>query len=487
MKMNKEIEIIHSRNKIMLFATLSVVIIAIINNIINGTVEKLIFYEGVFALFLLVLAVLIKQKKWVTFTMYLIMSVSTSFVLWLVIIEPHVMNWQYFYLAAGLSCLYLKPHIIIINCLITLGQNIYIFYFSGFREMIWANSNWTDGFYILLCYVAITVINVAQARHSEKLRTAAEHSAAKAEHALETTEQARLLLENSQNDALKFSKTLDEKVHYANEDALGVSASLTQMGQSMQLLNDKMGKVQGTVSKMEIEINEIHESTTSMLNSANGSEETINISKQRLDALISTNVTMMDVLTELIHTNGQMNDGFDRIEELVNAIENISTQTSLLSLNAAIEAARAGEHGRGFAVVAEEVKKLSGQVKNESISIANVKNEISSTSFKMTMKVEEALMSAKNSEYALGDVQSAFNELSDKIQSSVHGNTHIKELVDRLSHIQNEISDVVIMASTIAQENTSSIEDMEGLSKTTSERFKEIQQSFRVLVEKMEK
>lgn len=135
----------------------------------------------------------------------------------------------------------------------------------------------------------------------------------------------------------------------------------------------------------------------------------------------------------MVDVIGRINDTSKQIENIISEIEDIASQTNLLSLNAAIEAARAGEAGKGFAVVAEQIRSLSDQsakaavdtrqLIESAIAVSNEGNEAAervSTSIEKVINgmKEVADSSQKLSEIAEEQAEAGINQISDVVQSN---------------------------------------------------------------------
>lgn len=141
------------------------------------------------------------------------------------------------------------------------------------------------------------------------------------------------------------------------------------------------------------------------------------------------------------------------IGKIIGEIEEIASQTNLLSLNAAIEAARAGDAGRGFAVVADQIRKLA---EDSAQSAVNTRKLIESS----LAEVEQGNQITERTTLVMQEVIEGLNQLARGAEASSKNSAQQAEMMEQLELGVEQISEVVQGNSAIAQEVAATSEEL---------------------------
>ena len=125
--------------------------------------------------------------------------------------------------------------------------------------------------------------------------------------------------------------------------------------------------------------------------------------------------------------------------EINGMMENIASQTNLLSMNAAIEAAHAGEAGKGFAVVAEEIRKLAESSSEQSKIISGVLQKIKESIDHITNSTEKALGNFEAISNGVQQVSDQETYIRNAMTEQEQGSAHIYESISSLREISGEV------------------------------------------------
>lgn len=152
----------------------------------------------------------------------------------------------------------------------------------------------------------------------------------------------------------------------------------------------------------------------------------------------------------------------NEIANIISEIEDIASQTNLLSLNASIEAARAGEAGRGFAVVADQIGKLASDSANSAVNtkrlIENSIQEIEKGN-EITIKTTKAIETVIEGIRQLAVSTKEISELSDTQADAMK----------QLELGVEQISEVIQSNSAAAQETSATSEELSAQSEALRE------------------
>jgi methyl-accepting chemotaxis protein len=124
----------------------------------------------------------------------------------------------------------------------------------------------------------------------------------------------------------------------------------------------------------------------------------------------------------------------------INAVmENIASQTNLLSMNAAIEAAHAGEAGKGFAVVADEIRKLAENSGEQSKTISSVLKKIKDAIDKITKSTESVLSKFEAIDGGVRTVSDQEESIRNAMEEQGEGSKQILEAIGQLNDLTQNV------------------------------------------------
>ena len=268
------------------------------------------------------------------------------------------------------------------------------------------------------------------------------------------------------NDTSSQTLAANNEISKAVED---VAEGSTGMAASISKINENLLEMSNETKDINESVNEIRNQTTAVQDSSK-------IMNDKIKSMQNSSQKMDDGISAISKRIETVNTTVDKVSNIVSVIEEISSETNLLSLNASIEAARAGDAGKGFAVVAQEIRVLSDNTNTE---LENIKQIISSLVEECRYCVQASGTIVEDNAKQKEEIKAVLDEfgsLDEQIQKTAEKADEIEELVtamielnDDITKSSNSLTDVSAANAAATEEMNANIEELNAMMNGVSE------------------
>ena len=454
------------------YAILTVILLlAYILEFIKGsrTLEYTLLFTGIDLIPFIAYAVLFKKDKCSPYLKY-ILSIGFSLLYAFVLLTAAVpVTFVYIFMIYVVIIPYGDIKLCYITGGISIAANI-ISTVIGFRNGSLTSAD--------LAMVEIQLISIAIGAMFVGFATnvIGKVNAQKLDEIHEEKEKTEVLLTNTLEVSKEISTDIEVVTERMEQLRQSVSATRDSMEDVTVGTNETAESLQQQLAQTEEimeQIDSAKEVTETISTNVNQTEHTISSGKHTVNLLLDSVNQSEKVGDAVAEKMNELMDNTKKMNSIVEMINSITSQTSLLSLNASIEAARAGEAGRGFAVVAGEISSLANQTSEATINITKLINGINHSIEEVFYSTNQMMQNNKNQNQAVETMAKNFEEIESCVSNinevSSHLDLVVTELVCSNERIVTGINQISAVTQEVSARASETLSDSEKNSKVVEE------------------
>ncbi|GHV91278.1 methyl-accepting chemotaxis protein [Spirochaetia bacterium] len=237
---------------------------------------------------------------------------------------------------------------------------------------------------------------------------------------------------SSVNEITASIQSMKEQIHNQADE-------VQKTGDAMERIMSQVDNLNGHITEQSQSVSQSSAAIEQMLANIHSVAETLSKNEANVVSLAESSETGRRDL-ETVSTNIQeIAHESEGLLEINSVMQNIASQTNLLSMNAAIEAAHAGEAGKGFAVVADEIRKLAENSAEQSKMVSTVLKKIASSIEMITKSTGIVINEFETIAAEIETVSNQESAVRTAMEEQETGSRSILEEISRLRSITDQV------------------------------------------------
>jgi methyl-accepting chemotaxis protein len=248
-------------------------------------------------------------------------------------------------------------------------------------------------------------------------------------------------LASNMNETAAAINEITANIQSIKTRAINQSASVTETNATMEQITVNIDRLSGHVDRQSASVAQSSSAIEEMLANIQSVTQTLIKNTDNVKELMNASEVGRTGLQAVAADIQEISRESEGLLEINAVMENIASQTNLLSMNAAIEAAHAGEAGKGFAVVADEIRKLAENSGEQSKTISTVLKKIKDSIDKITKSTENVLKKFEAIDGGVKTVSDQEENIRNAMEEQGAGSKQILEAIGQLNEATQMVKD----------------------------------------------